>query len=274
MKADRLPYPVYATDSPDYSCILFNADVEAENDALFIDVIGEFRLMDETILNMIESGAAYYGLFIECPDTDHKCVKRCARKFKEKIIKAEVADHITVTPVILASRDVVDYRHESLTEDYQGVPISIPEGGIIAFDDEAEITLSRGTPQTVESICKFRMSSKGLYYDVRGDSIEIFLPEEVFASYKKMNRQERLILTSIYFPPVLTQIVQDVYYDNIFDRNELSGKHWYMAIENAVASYNIDFEKECAYTASMGMIEGLLRDGAETVTLFNKEVPE
>ena len=270
MRADRLPYPVYAQDSPDYTCILFNADVEAENDGLFIDVIGEFRLMDETILELIDSGVAYYALFIECPGTDYKNVKRCARKFKETIIKAEVSDRITVTPVILAARDIERYSHESLTEDYQGVPISIPEGGIIAFDDEAEITLSRGTPQTVESICRFRLSSGSLYYEATGDSIEIFLPEEVFASYKKMTRQERLILTSIYFPPVLTQIVQDVYYDRIYDEGELSGRHWYMAVENAIASYGINMEKENAYSASMAMIEGLLRDGAETVTLFKE----
>ena len=118
------------------------------------------------------------------------------------------------------------------------------------------------------------MSTEGVYYDTQKDSIDIYLPEEIFASYKKMNRQERLILTSIYFPPVLTQIIQDVYYDHTFERNELSGKHWYIAIENAVASYNIDFEKGCAYVVSMNIIEGLLRDGAETIALFNKEVPK
>lgn len=272
MDVDRLPYPIYAKDSPDYSSILLNTEIEAVNNGLFIDIIGEFRLMDDTLIALIDSGMAYYALFIECSGTDYKSVKKCARKFKENIIKAEVINRITVTPVILAAKEITDYSHEALTEDYRNTSITIPEGGIIAFDDEIEIMLNRGTPQTVESICKFRMSSGNLYYDADGDSIDIYLPEQIFASYKKMNRQERLVLTSIYFPPVLTQIIQDIYYDKSYDDDELNGKKWYLAIENARESYGIDLEKETAYSTSIGMIEGLLRDGAETITLFRKEI--
>lgn len=272
MRYDHLPYPVYAEDSPDYTTCLFNVDVNAQINGYYIDLVGEFRLMDDILNHLVDSGDASFALLIECLYTDHREVKRCSPKFKETIMLAKVANRVTVTPMIIANKDIIDYTHDCLNRDYMGIGVTVPQGAVMAFDDEVEITINRGTPKTVESVCKFKLSDRELYYDINGDSIDIFLPEEVFSAYKRMNRQERLVLSSIYFPPVLVQIVQDVYIDSIYDHDELDGRHWFTAINNALDSYNIDPSNLSAYPIAMELIGGLLRDGATTVPMFNQEV--
>lgn len=265
MNIKRLPYPMYYDGTPDYYGTFLEVDIDItdEDNPLHILLKGSFKLDDEELVDLIEAGKAEYALFIECSSTDYKEIRRCHPMFAEKLIKAYLSDTVIVTPLIIATEEIRGYKHKELRENYKLIDITIPKGGIIAFDDEYDIMITRGTPQSVHTICKFREDDGTMdLYQVDEDSIVIALPHDVFVSYKNMDRFQRISMTAIYFPPVLVELIHRMYIDRDGEIDEQSNSRWYSAIDDAINNMSISPAETGPYNAAMMIISGLLEDGS------------
>ena len=259
MQIEDLPYPVYCEGSPDYLGVLFSVDldqVEAD-DPLHFTVRGKFDLQNPDIANMIAAGTAGFGLLIECDQTDYYELRPCTLRFQENLIKAYFSDIVTITPVIYAIEEIQHYRNADLIDELKDQDITIPEGGIIAADGDIELTITRSQPQTVEAICKFVVAPDS-GYNIDGESIIIYIPEEVSNRHKKMTKNQKIEVTSIYFPPVLQDIIAEYFCNG---NTDYSDRKWYNAIRDAITVRNIDTVKTGPYQIMMWIIGDLLAEG-------------
>jgi len=239
MNIKRLPYPMYYDGTPDYygTFLEVNIDINDDNDSLHILLRGSFELDDKELMDLIEAGKAEFASYL--------------------------SDTVIVTPLIIATEEIREYKHKELRENYKLIDITIPKGGIIAFDDEYDIKITRGTPQSVHTICKFREDDGTMdLYQVDEDSIVIALPHNVFVSYKNMDRFQRTSMTAIYFPPVLVELIQRMYIDRDGEVAEQSNSRWYSAIDDAINNMSINPAETGPYNAAMLIISGLLEDGS------------
>ncbi len=179
-------------------------------------------------------------------------------KFEESFIKAYFSETVVITPVIYATEEIENYRNSDLIEELQMQEITIPEGAVMAADKELILTITRSQLQTVGSICKFK---PGDYpsYDLEGDSIVLTIPREVFDRYSKMTRNQKIQITSMYFPPVLENIIDTVFAEGF---NEYSDRKWYDAIKKSLELKNINPSDNDAYVAMMAVLGDLLVEGS------------
>ena len=265
MQIENLPYPVYCEGSPDYFGVLFSVDMDQAEakDPLHFAIRGRFDIQNQDIKQIIDSGYAGFGLLIECNQTDYYELRPCAEFFHEKIIKAYFSGIVTITPVIYAKKEIVHYLNDDLIDELREQDITIPEGGIIAADAELELSITRSLPQTVESICKFR-PSEVQDYDIEGDSIIISIPPEVYGRYKKMTRNQKIEVTSIYFPSVLLDIIYEHFYA---EGSDYKNHKWYGAINDALTARGIDPAENSPYDSMSVILGGLLSEGVGYIQL-------
>ena len=261
MQIENMPYPVYCEGSPDYMGVLFSVDLDqTESDSpLYFAVRGKFEIQNEDIMKLIIEEKAGFGLFIECDQTDYYELRPCCRTFEEKIIKAYFANVATITPVIYAKTEIEHYTNGHLIDELQEQDITIPKGGIIAADGELELNISRSQPQTVDAICKLR-SGEISGYDIEGDSIILDIPAPVYEKYSKMNRNQKVQVTAMYFPPVLQNIIQSVFIDE-YNRENYRNCSWFEAIDQTLKNRNIDVKRNDPYVSMMAILGDLLVDG-------------
>lgn len=263
MQIKRLPYPLYGKDSPDYYGTFFDCDAETFDESLHIVFKGQFKLEDPDMKKYLDEDLASFGLLIECPATKYRELRFSPQYFEERLIKANLTNIVKITPVIVAKSEIRNFHHSQLVEDFKSVNITIPEGGLMAFDDEYEIIISRNTPESVGSICRFRKSDVKELYDFDEDAINIYLSDEVYDLYKKFDKTEKTIFTSIYFPPVLADIIQNEFIDD--NSGEHSNHRWYTAIENAILNRGLDVGSKGALTTAISLIGELMEEGAQYI---------
>ncbi len=260
MQIEDLPYPVCTEGSPDYLGALFfvNFEQTESEDPLHFAVRGEFNVQNEDLMGLIDSGKAGFGLFIECAQTDYYELRPCAKSFKENLIKAYFSDSVTITPVIYSLEEIEHYTNRDLIDELREQDITIPEGAVLAADSELIVTITRSQPQTVEAICKLKPSENPGYYDLEGDSILLYVPREVYDKYSKMTRNQKIQVTSIYFPPVLESILSNIFID---DMKEYADRMWYGSIQQALESRGINPQDYDAYQVMMSILGDFLIEG-------------
>ena len=265
MQIEDLPYPVYCYGSPDYTGVLFSVDLDQieSDDPLYFKIRGKFDIQNKDIMELIMKGDACFGLLIECDYTDYRELRPCTSRFEEKLIKAYFSELVTVTPVIYAVRDIVHYTNSELIVEMASLDITLPEGAIIAADGELELNITRSQPQTVESICKIKPDVRS-GYDIDGDSIILFVPQEVFDRYIKMTKNQKIQVTSMYFPPVLQSIIYNIFAEGV---REYSDRKWYGSIKDTLSNKGIDPTEEDPYNVMMEVLKELLVEGASYIPI-------
>ena len=268
MQIKRQTYPLYYKETPDYLETFFDVNIDTcdSKDALHITLIGDFILNDPDLKKYIDSNQAKYALMVDCPTTNYKQLINCSEHFKETLIKANLNDIVTITPMIIAIEDIVGFTHNSLSKDYKGAPITIPNGGIIALDDEFEIMIERGTPRVIESICKFRSGEDYGLYDYDNDSINIYVSEEIYSNYKSMNRYQRSIMTAMYFPPIFQDIIQRMYIEKDPDMDVFENSRWAISISDAIEGRGIVPKEEGSYNTMMAILGAMLDENSLNIT--------
>ena len=269
MQIEDLPYPVYCEGSPDYIGVVFSVDLEQveSDDPLHFTIQGRFNIQNYDIRAMIEKGDAGFGLLIECSQTDYYEFRPCTARFRENLIKAYFADVVTISPVIYAKREIPRFYNADLIEELKKQYITMPEGAIIAADGEIELTITRSQPQTVESICKLRPAiTPG--YDIEGDTIILQVPEEVYQKYRKMTKNQKIEVTSIYFPAVLQSIISNNFVENT---SEYADRRWYGAIKDALYARGIDPRGQDPYIIMMAVIGDLMTEGVSFIPIQESE---
>ncbi len=255
MQIEKCPYPVYADGSPDYKDFTFSVDIDmtASDDPLYFAVKGEFKILNIGIKKLVNFGTAGCGLMVECDSTDYRELRPCSETFLEKFPKASFTGIVRITPVVYAKKDVEHYQNDSLAEEINSLDITIPEGGIIAADRELELSFSRSLPQAVDSICKF-MPGDTADADFESDSIIIYIPRDVYKRYIRMTKNQKTIVTSMYFPPVLVNIIIA-----FFANAEEGYSHckWYQAIKESMDRNHVDLGSCSAYAAMMAILGDL-----------------
>lgn len=263
MQIEDLPYPVYCEGSPDYYGVLFSVDmdqVEAD-DPLHFSIRGKFNIQNQDIAYLISEGKAGFGLLIECDQTDYYELRPCAMRFQENLIKAYFSDLVTITPVIYAIQEIQHYRNADMIDELNSQDITIPEGGIIAADAELELTITRSQPQTVESICKFKPSDQP-GYDIEGDSIILYIPKNDYEKYRTMGKNQKIEVTSIYFPPVLLSIIDEQFCKG---KSDYTDRKWYAAIKDSLNARFINPMDNDPYIIVMEIIGELLSEGVSFI---------
>ena len=84
------------------------------------------------------------------------------------------------------------------------------------------------------------------------------IPEGVYNRYKKMTKNQKIEVTSIYFPSVLLSIINEQFCGG---GSEYTDRKWYGAIRDSIDNRGIIPSDNDPYIVTMAIIGDLLTEG-------------
>lgn len=260
------PYPVMTEDG---DCYLRNTvhwselDKEISDTGLIIHTFCQFD--DERIQALVDSGRARPYALVSCPRTDYRELFDL-ESHDPSVDSSRIGGTVNVELSVIALEDIDCSEIGDLSDDYAGLSVSVPKFGYVSKCDYS-FTVSRDLEPDSISICQFVTDdSDRPWYDVDSDFITIHLPEELFIKFSTMPPEHKPIYTSIYFSPVLVDLISRFWIDS----EALPQPYkWYDVINRTLDSkysgQDLRSQGISAYEATVSIIDPLVAAAARTV---------
>ena len=131
VKNNRLyPYPVLSVEHDDYIDNTFEAvKCDVSDDSEDVRLECSIAINDEIIKDLIKKDVVGLFCHIECSNTKYRKAFRIGNnnieQFSIEILSKDVCDSIEVCFVLVANKDIDDYKNPNLNEFYQNTTINL-----------------------------------------------------------------------------------------------------------------------------------------------------
>lgn len=140
IKARAFPYPVLGPNSDDFTSgeiKLTDASASAAPERYSLSF--RLEISHAFLRGLIADGDATAAVVIECRQNLYRRRHAIQIGVNQLEIPAdELRGQVQVTPLISAARDLVDYRPDSLNNDYDGLVIQVPRHGVLGYGANLE----------------------------------------------------------------------------------------------------------------------------------------
>ncbi len=259
-------YPVMTDGGDCYvknTVVWSDLDKEISGSSLQISVFCQFE--DERIQNLVDEGRARPYALVYCSRTDYRELFDIT-EHEFSIDSSKIAGTINVELSIIALEVIDCSLIGDLSGDYDGLSVSVPKFGYISKSDYS-FSVSRELEPDSISICKFvKDNADRPWYDTDADFITIHLPEDLYIKLDTMPPEHKSIYTSIYFPPVLVDLISQYWMDS----EALAQPYkWYEVIEKSIESnypgQDLSEQDVSAYEVMTTIIDSLVASAAKDV---------
>ncbi len=271
------PYPVLDKNNDDYIDSTFKAIIDARVE--FGDLIVEvtFDLNNAKIQQLINSQDCIYAVHISCSPTSYRKVfKTINKNLSIRVPIKELRGKIDINTFILANNSIENYTNNSLNNWYQGIPLTLEKGNLVAIGDAIQSTLFEDDMELLDlpSIIDVARTDKHDLMEVElgSNQITIFLPEYEYTRYVH-NASSLFINTimSMVIFPALIQVFSKVN-ENPVDYVEYT---WYQVLEKIFEENNMRFEDVgtdslSALTAAQMVLRKPLKESFGEIEKINK----
>lgn len=245
------PYPVLTEYSDDYvgSRFSFSLKVEQEIHELILNV--EFKLKNEELSRMIESGQAQFLLHIECSQTCYRSIETTDKfNIQKKIADRELNGKVSVCAFIIAKQDLPAYSNRNFNPDYGNTRFEIDSGSILAIAGQYNLNITKDTEElaktpSIFTICKYAADTdEFMTFDYDTDKIVIKLSEKAFENYRSMvNMPSMLPVTySMMIVPALIYVFEALKREEDF--SEFEPRRWFMAMKRTFRRQDIELDRD------------------------------
>lgn len=185
------PYPVLGIHNdilPELgdNCLIVEAPKVTPRDYIFeINV----ELNNPDIQGLIESGDAEFSCEVDCAKTFlHFCKSGKEPHFTIVVSRKDLVGRITFSLFVSVKKSIKDYHNSGFHEDYAGLNFDLVPGDVLAIFGTAyyDADIKYDKLQTAGSfmhVCE-GVGRSYTYYDISGNSIDIYLPSPLFAQYR------------------------------------------------------------------------------------------
>jgi len=256
------PYPRLRADLDDYDNSSIECDIDCKETGVNLEIQGRFTLINDTLTKLINEGYATYCNELTCTATNSSELVKTSQSFKYWLQKNNYAGKLTVVPGIVMTKDFSGFRDDDLSEDYDDAEIDLHKGDLVAEAEAYDISLDREDPfATAESICRIA-PGEDYNYDPTGDYILIRLPKNLFEYYEAIYKRDfSKTFAAIFVVPVLQQVIQDYWIDEIYTSENMSGLKWYSSLNNRIHDLIGEITKgTTAHDIAIQLVWGLMED--------------
>lgn len=271
------PYPVLAAHNDDYKGSSFNTNIDVREvfGELVLDVT--FRLQNEEINKLIETGSCVYSIHIECSQTSfRKSYQSSKDSIQIKIPTEKLRGKIDIHSFIIAKEKIVDYKNALLNDWFKGIPITFEKGNLLAIGDAIETTLYEDNTELLDlpSIVNVVKSNKNEFIDVdiATNIITIRLPKYEYEQYAlNANTLFKSTILSTVIVPSLVYVFSKIN-ENPEDLAEYT---WYQVLEkifeeNGMRLEDVGTDSLSALKAAQMVLRKPLKASFEEIEAFNK----
>jgi hypothetical protein len=215
IKSRAFPYPVLGPNLDDFTAgVVKLADASADAAPERYVVRFRFEITHSDLAEMVIRGSAAAAVIVECRQNLYRCRFPVQIGTNEMQISAdELRGQVQVTPVVSAVQDLPDYRPQLLNSDYDGIQITVPRHGLLAYGPNLEFIAEPRADRLrrISSIMRVVQAADAgatMKVNIDGPRIHVEVSAELFQLYQSVaaSRQGSSILASMLVLPVLLDV--------------------------------------------------------------------
>lgn len=252
IKNRLFPYPVLCEETDDYNeSSIFEVDVSYSETMNNLELLFDFELNNNDLVNLIRMGKAKYVIHIECSHTSYrKVIKTDLKQIAVTIPKSSVNKEIYLVGMIVATTDIKNFFSAELNEDYIGEKINFDHASILAYQNLPRIIVTKDYEELAGNESLFSII-RVAYEDPDGeypidivlneDRIKIRVDSKTYDAYIK-HRQSSYLAMSMFILPALLYMIDTIREEDSCGAYET--KPWFMRMKKFYKAQDRDLEDE------------------------------
>lgn len=253
----QYPHPVLTPFSNDFVSSKFEIEIETEIVELpegKIKFLIDGELTNEELKDLIKNDKAVYALHFECSSTRFRKLFSFSQKDLEQeslvfeIFTDKLDGKVEICPLILAVKDLTDYKNSDFHPDYGSASFEIEKGDILAVSEQENAYVDKeiDSLQDVSSMFRIRVNkdNNAPPFDVEAvgrDKVFIKLSQENYDCYTTLEQNSELstILNSELIIPTLVFLLELI---KNGDRVYLESYRWFHVLDTRLEKIGIDID--------------------------------
>lgn len=160
---------------------------------------------------LIKDGKAQYVCEVECRKTFFReCFVSCEPTFSVRFPRKSVAGNIVLTPTVVATKTITDYKNPGAHEDYAGISFNIDPGDLLCvfnqLDYFADIKFDK--LKAVGTFITILKTEKNLsYIDLDKPKVHLYLPEQLHNIYRSRISNQSQFVSSLHASLALNALI-------------------------------------------------------------------
>jgi len=214
--------------------------IECEIVENYLKFTANFLLGNKSLLDLIASKRAVYGVHLECKSTMKRFFKKSkTSQFTFNIEPKLLNNQVDINFFIVAEEDISAYYNEDFHEDFDDITFNVLKGDQLAFAETVKMNIEKEPVAKTNSIFELAVNPDPhapLFAADFEDKILVSVPQNTFNQINELRgyigSQVDSLLVTMYYTPAL---VEGLYYirDCIKDDTVhlIEEKLWYRSIE-------------------------------------------
>ena len=262
------PYPVIIEGGEYYSDSSFSSTVDQKIEGYNVKLLLRSKLIDNTLLKMVEEGSAIYAYHIECPQTCYRTlIKTKSIEYEYLLKNSDVSGTVQVCSFVIADRDIEKYTNDSFAPEFRGWKFNIEKGCILAVGNQYNLRINKQRDDLADTASIFSIvkdtdpSSTMMSIDIRQQKIIITLPEITYNQYSSVQDfiDIQPVMHSMLIIPALSYAFSELRNagDQLYEYEE---NRWFRALRKACSAIGIKLDEENLKSMDIIKVPQLLMD--------------
>jgi len=247
------PHPVLTYYGSDFKKGTFTAGVELEPKDKEVEFSLTLSTDCNTLINLINAGAASYCVHIECAGTFYREILTIDKdgELVHAIPYSKIEGLVNVCSFIAAVEDIPNYQGSDFHDDYSGITLNINKGSVLAVAEQSSFRIEHDADELARVPSIFMIlehndkDAKEMAVDLDEQRILLYLPKDDYYNYKSVmgdTLQQPIFHSAMILPAlvyVLTELRQREDELYIFE-----DKRWYRSLTKKLHDIGIDINND------------------------------
>lgn len=214
----------------------FSAEMTYKSDRDKITLAVNFKLIQETLIDLIKESKAVFLIQVYCRATMYREVVRSSSPIPEPIeisswkLNGEVEVHF----FIVAEQNIDSFSSNAFNSEYEKAIFFIERSDVLAYGGKAKFIANKSPDElkSVSALIRVKNSqkkSKPMYNEYEGEKIEIMLCEEDYENYQ-LSIRNTIFVNLIHNCIVLPALVDAIHFLDKEESKEFNERRWYKAL--------------------------------------------
>ena len=243
------PHPVLRQSADDYLEGAFQATVKCDLNikATRVDLSAVFLNSEKALQELIKKGDATYALLVDSRETYYRdLITTAETTIKRSYDGGKLKGTVVISPYIVAKKDILNFRPQSLNSEFDGLHFDIKTGDVIAVETPRELWVGYELMAPIGSVFELvedeNLSKGVIKLGLDDDKVQILVSreqKEVIDAARTQAMQRAVLLNGIYLP-VLIEVLRYM----AKAPEEYENYSWYRAISVKCDAERIDLSED------------------------------
>lgn len=258
------PHPVQSYFSDDLKDCNFQMTprIHTAREAYKLHVMA--RTSSPDLRALVADGHASYAIHVECAATRYRrLITSVDEEFFEEIPADLLDGRVEVCSLIVASKDIPEYRNRNFHSDYGDTSFFVKKGDVLAVGNDIYFDATKDIDplQNVASIFKVRpnlnAANESLMVDLQDHCVVILLSEKNFGFFSQLrvDQDRQTSLASMIVVPALVFVLEEIKSAAISgDIDEFNDRRWFKVIAKKVKQLGLDPDKLDTWASETSLV--------------------